>query len=29
LWSVSYCPSPGLREFFDRVQSGKTTWFGR
>lgn len=26
LWSISYYPSPGLRSFFDRVESGETEW---
>ena len=26
LWSVSCYPSPGLKEFFDYVESGATEW---
>jgi hypothetical protein len=26
VWSISYYPSPGLRDFFARVESGATEW---
>lgn len=26
LWSLSYYPSPGCKEFFDHVESGQTEW---
>lgn len=26
LWSLSYYPSPGLRDFFDHVQADRTSW---
>lgn len=26
LWSLSYYPSPGLREFFNHVEARKTQW---
>jgi hypothetical protein len=26
-WSLSYYPSPGLREFTEHIESGATTWF--
>lgn len=26
LWSISYYPSPGLRHFFDHVETGRTEW---
>jgi hypothetical protein len=27
LWSLSYYPSPGLRDFFRYVEAGKTSWY--
>lgn len=29
LWSISLYRSPGLRDFFDYVQEGNTTWHPR
>jgi hypothetical protein len=28
LWSLSYYPAPGLRDFFDHLESGQTEWRG-
>jgi hypothetical protein len=29
LWSLSYYPSPGLRQFFDHIESGSTGWVSK
>jgi len=27
LWTLSYYPEPGLRDFFDHIEKGNTTWY--
>jgi hypothetical protein len=26
LWSISYYPSPGLRDFMEHIEAGNTRW---